>query len=543
MTTVQNCVSAIAAKNHPKKHSKTIQYGTAGFRTVATDLDHVVFRMGVLSVLRSLKCNCQTIGLMITASHNKEEDNGVKIVDPMGEMLEQSWEELATELANVDDDKLDTVLSDIVEKQKIDLSKTGSVFVGQDTRPSSDSLARAALTGIAALSGIVKDYGIVTTPMLHYFVTCQNTNEAYGKATADSYIKKISSAFLKLRGTHEKGKYKPEIHFDGANGVGSVIVKDFAQAIGDALKININNDRIDEVGVLNKDCGAEYVKTQQKPPKGVAVVANARCVSVDGDADRVVYYYVDADNKFHLLDGDRIATLVAGYIMEVVKKTGLEVNLGLVQTAYANGSSTAYISEKLNVPVACVSTGVKNLHRKAVEFDIGIYFEANGHGTITFSDKVKDKLDRELTNPSSSKSQLSAMKELALLINLINETVGDALSDMLLVETVLHARGWDIQEWENTYADLPNRLLKVIVKDRNVVETTDANRKCTSPAGVQDAIDEVVKKFKNGRSFIRASGTEDVVRVYAEADTQENADQLANLVKKIVEDMAGGINQ
>lgn len=28
-------------------------------------------------------------------------------------------------------------------------------------------------------------------------------------------------------------------------------------------------------------------------------------------------------------------------------------------------------------------TGVKYLHHKAKEFDIGIYFEANGHGTVT----------------------------------------------------------------------------------------------------------------------------------------------------------------
>ena len=37
---------------------------------------------------------------MITASHNPECDNGVKLVDPMGEMLAQSWEGLATMLAN-----------------------------------------------------------------------------------------------------------------------------------------------------------------------------------------------------------------------------------------------------------------------------------------------------------------------------------------------------------------------------------------------------------------------------------------------------------
>lgn len=38
---------------------------------------------------------------MITASHNPEPDNGVKLVDPHGEMLEQSWESWATKIANV----------------------------------------------------------------------------------------------------------------------------------------------------------------------------------------------------------------------------------------------------------------------------------------------------------------------------------------------------------------------------------------------------------------------------------------------------------
>ena len=41
------------------------------------------------------------IGVMITASHNPEPDNGVKLVDPKGEMLDQSWEKWATKFANV----------------------------------------------------------------------------------------------------------------------------------------------------------------------------------------------------------------------------------------------------------------------------------------------------------------------------------------------------------------------------------------------------------------------------------------------------------
>lgn len=74
---------------------------------------------------------------------------------------------------------------------------------------------------------------------------------------------------------------------------------------------------------------------------------NARCVSLDGDADRLIYYYIDESQAFHMLDGDRIAILIAGYLMELVRESKTNVNLGLVQTAYANGSSTNYITDEL----------------------------------------------------------------------------------------------------------------------------------------------------------------------------------------------------
>lgn len=74
---------------------------------------------------------------------------------------------------------------------------------------------------------------------------------------------------------------------------------------------------------------------------------NTRCVSIDGDADRVVYFYTDELGKFHLLDGDRIATLIASYLKNLLQMSTLSLELGLVQTAYANGGSTDYISDVL----------------------------------------------------------------------------------------------------------------------------------------------------------------------------------------------------
>lgn len=86
---------------------------------------------------------------------------------------------------------------------------------------------------------------------------------------------------------------------------------------------------------------------------------------------------------------------------------------------------------------------------------------------------------------------------------MINQTVGDALSDLLLVETILHALGWDTATWDGSYTDLPNRQMKVSVADRNVIQTADAERRCVEPPSLQDEIDSIVRKYKKGRSFVR----------------------------------------
>lgn len=40
-------------------------------------------------------------------------------------------------------------------------------------------------------------------------------------------------------------------------------------------------------------CGADFVKTGQKLPTGSNIKPGDRAASFDGDADRIVYYYID----------------------------------------------------------------------------------------------------------------------------------------------------------------------------------------------------------------------------------------------------------
>ena len=87
-----------------------------------------------------------------------------------------------------------------------------------------------------------------------------------------------------------------------------------------------------------------------------------------------------------------------------------------------------------------------NLQKKFHDFDIGVYFEANGHGTVLYSPKAQDSIEN-----AASEAKNESAKKLKLFMDLTNQCVGDALSDMLLVESVLCAKGWDVEDWFKSY--------------------------------------------------------------------------------------------
>jgi len=606
----------VLLERYPKPEGVQLAYGTAGFRCSANLLPSVFLRMGCLvALLSEVHVQGQAIGIMCTASHNQEGDNGIKIADVDGGMLRPEWESLAAVLANIDNaDQVVHFLSKIMMKNHSRASNRGCVHVGFDSRSHSPFLSNLAVMGATIMGADVINHGLVTTPILHHCVYQANGHcvkaipkslgglascMASGSSTGvEIYLDIICGSYLALLETsiknHQDGSIvdsPPRIVVDCACGIGAP----FIDKINERLMAYRNRGAVELIainkigeGTLNEACGAEFVQKKQLPPTHFSGLQHFpslqekeltrtsisevnRFASLDGDADRIVFHYLRKRKNlksFGLIDGDKIAALVALFVQNEINilkafapNVMRELRCGIVQTAYANGSSTLFLKNVAKIDVKIAKTGVKYVHAAAHDnFDVGIYFEANGHGTVLFSERYYECLDRckvlfASTNtalPNVQRAEI-ALKRLEILPVLINQAVGDALSDLLLVEAIMHLRRtdrtniqsasshWalDFEVWDKLYTELPSRQLKVKVKDRTMVQTNDDETKTTMPAALQPALNAAMnaqKSHKNmyPRCFVRPSGTEDAVRIYAESSTQAEADALASEAVAVV---------
>ncbi|KII70280.1 Phosphoacetylglucosamine mutase [Thelohanellus kitauei] len=253
------------------------------------------------------------------------------------------------------------------------------------------------------------------------------------------------------------------------------------------------------------DCGADYVYINQKPHESIHLFdkefefqANQRCVSFDGDADRIVYFYKQ-DEKCTVLNGDHMTVL--------------------------------------NVEFSCAKTGVKYLHSAAKLYDIGIYFEANGHGTVLFQPSVSQKLaevpqEKEYDN-FKNRLQYNSAQKLVALAQIFNQTGSDALANLLALELILNELKFTLSDWNKLATFLPHCQLKLNVMNKELIKTSESETEVISPPELQKCIDEVLSHYEGARAFIRPSGTENVVRIYSEAKDVKSCEEICEKLKSL----------
>ncbi len=549
-------------------------YGTAGFRTEATLLRSTCFRAGAFAAARAIAHGGKTTGMVVTASHNPGRDNGVKLVEPDGGTLPMALERAAEMLANAGDDDAVAQIEALREAAKrveeeeeppppptttTEEAKTPRVLVARDTRESGRALADETLAGVRAMGVEAVDCGIATTPQLHYYVLATNSG---APDSEHDYYARLAAGYAALTEEEEEEEDEEVENIERAPGsrvdASPPLVIDCADGVG-AQKLKLLGDAVEPYGLtfdlrnrgdaadssLNDGCGSDYVQKMKAPPKRGdfgSLKSGTRCVSVDGDADRLIYFETREDGDVDLFDGDQIAVLIATHLNELVESAApflTDVTVGVVQTAYANGASTRHLVETLGSAPVCVPTGVKHLHHAAEQLDIGVYFESNGHGTALFSETTKKKIEDATVEALVQRSMphVKALLALAHCQRCINPAVGDAMSGILLVEGIL--RRLKTTKLPRPYADLPSRQTKIVVPDRTKIKTEDAERRVREPKSLQDAIDEALRARAatdaSVRAFVRPSGTEDCVRLYVEGEQVESVDVLTARIRDACE--------
>lgn len=415
----------------------------------------------------------------------------------------------------------------VLTKHKTDNGKA-KIFIGKDTRISSDTLEAAMVAGITSVGVDVQLLGVVPTPAVAYLVkkhgadagvmiSASHNSVEYngiklfagtGFKLPDSVEEEIEELILdkpqdiKLKDGCDLGRVSvladaaeeyishlestADCHFDDltvaidcANGSASVTAEKLFTRLGakclmlsntpDGTNINLN------CGSTHLDNLCEFV-TENNCDLGIAF---------DGDADRCLA----VDDSGTVVDGDKLIAVISDYMKEkeTLKKDTAVVtvmsNLGFHQYMKKNGINTV-----------CTAVGDRYVLEEMLKNGYNIGGEQSGH--IIF-------LDYSTTGDG----QLTAVQLLSVLV---------------MRDKSLYRLTFDIK-------DYPQILYNVII-------TEDKRGRWDKTPAITDIIDKAKTSLgDNGRVLVRESGTEPLLRVMIEGTDDKAVDYWVNEIVSVVE--------
>lgn len=268
-----------------------------------------------------------------------------------------------------------------------------------------------------------------------------------------------------------------KIGLDCANGAASSVARPVFDALG--AETHVINNAPNGLNI-NVDCGSTHIDQLQR-----FVVQNGLDVgfAYDGDADRCLA----VDERGHVVDGDLILYVCGTYL----NKYGRLAKQTVVTTVMSNfGLFKAFDDAGLSYEKTNV--GDKYVYACMNENDYSLGGEQSGH--IIFGDLAK---------------------------------TGDGILTSLRIMEVLRAEREKLSELTRPVKLYPQQLVNVRVTDKEAA--------MQSPK-VNDAVAAAEKFLEgNGRVLVRASGTEPLVRVLAEAPTDELCQQANQIVLDALE--------
>ena len=269
-----------------------------------------------------------------------------------------------------------------------------------------------------------------------------------------------------------------KVGLDCANGAAFTIAKPVYDALGaDTFLINAEPNGFN----INKDAGSTHIEGLQK-----YVVENKLDLgfAFDGDCDRCIA----VDNEGNVIDGDSILYILANFMK---KEGGLDSN-SVVTTIMSNlGLYKAF--DELGINYEKTDVGDKNVHARMYEKDIELGGEQSGH----------------------------------IIIKKFANTGDGILTSLKVMEAMIESKN-DLKSLVRDLKIYPQVLINVRVKDKNTV---------LDNINVKESIEKIENKLGNsGRVLVRKSGTEPLIRVMVEAETEDVANQSASEIVSTIKE-------
>ncbi len=293
------------------------------------------------------------------------------------------------------------------------------------------------------------------------------------------YVEDDMRIYLDFLSSTVKRDFKGlKIVIDAANGAAYRVASKIYQRLGADI-IVINN--IPNGKNINVNCGSTHPELLQE----IVKVYNADLgLAYDGDADRLIA----VDHTGKIIDGDLIIAIISIYLQ---KKGHLNDNK-IVTTVLSNMGFEKYLDSK-GIGLIRANVGDRYVLEKMKEYGLNIGGEQSGH-----------------------------------ILMLDYNTTGDGvLSSIQLVAAML--------ESGKTLNELVEEIELWPQKSQNIMVSKDKKSTWETNLELINFIKEKEKEIQGkGRILVRASGTESLIRVMVEAETQEIVDKyVKELADKI----------
>ncbi len=266
------------------------------------------------------------------------------------------------------------------------------------------------------------------------------------------------------------------VGLDCANGSSYSVAKGVFDALGaKTYAIGMEPDGTN----INNNCGSTHIENLQK-----YVVDNDLDIgfAYDGDADRCLA----VDDKGQVIDGDCILYLCGCYL----KDKG-ELNNNTVVTTIMSNLGLYKAFDKVGISYEKTAVGDKYVNANMMQYGHSLGGEQSGH--IIFSKYA---------------------------------VTGDGVLTSLMLMEVMLEKKQKLSELRKGLTIYPQLLKNVRVGDKPTAK---------NDPDVVAATEEVAKALgDNGRILIRESGTEPVIRVMVEAETQELCEKYVDRVVKVL---------